>query len=112
MALTPVQTLVTMIALALGVIINRFLPFVLFPDHKQPPKYVAYLGNVLPPAVMALLVVYCLKGISLNTTPYGLPELLGIGMVVLLHQWKHNTLLSIAGGTIGYMLLVNFVFPA
>ena len=86
----------------------RFLPFLIF--HKGTPKPILYLGEVLPFAVMGMLVVYCLKNTSFISAPYGAPELLAILFVVLVHKWKHNTLLSVAGGTICYMLLVQMVF--
>lgn len=88
----------------------RFLPFLLLPDGKKRPESIAYLGRVLPYGVMAMLVIYCLKNVSLLTAPYGLPELLAIGAVVALHLWKGNTLLSIFGGTGVYMILVQLVF--
>ncbi len=86
----------------------RFLPFLIF--HKGTPKPILYLGEVLPFAVMGMLVVYCLKNTSFISAPYGAPELLAILFVVVVHKWKHNTLLSVAGGTICYMLLVQMVF--
>ena len=86
----------------------RFLPFLIF--RKGTPKPILYLGEVLPFAVMGMLVVYCLKNTSFISAPYGAPEMLAILSVVILHKWKHNTLLSIAGGTICYMLLVQMVF--
>ena len=86
----------------------RFLPFLIF--RKGTPKTILYLGEVLPFAVMGMLVVYCLKNTSFISAPYGAPEMLAILSVVILHKWKHNTLLSIAGGTICYMLLVQMVF--
>jgi branched-subunit amino acid transport protein AzlD len=110
MRLTNFQTIVTMLALAAGTQLTRWLPFWLFPENKQPPSWVTYLGKVLPPACMGLLVVYCLKDVSWLSTPHGAPELLAIAAVVLLHQWKNNVLLSIAGGTALYMLLVQVVF--
>ena len=88
----------------------RFLPFLIFGENRQTPPLVTYLGQVLPYAIMGMLVVYCLKGISLTTFPFGIPELLGCAAVVLLHIWKRNTLLSIGVGTVCYMLLVQFVF--
>jgi branched-subunit amino acid transport protein AzlD len=99
-----------MLALAAGTQLTRWLPFWLFPENKQPPSWVTYLGKVLPPACMGLLVVYCLKDVSWLSAPHGAPELLAIAAVVLLHQWKSNVLLSIAGGTAVYMLLVQAVF--
>ena len=90
--------------------LTRFLPFLLFPADKPTPKYIRYLGNVLPAAVFGLLVIYCLKNVSLFTGSHGLPELISITLVVCLHYWKQQMLLSIAGGTICYMLLVQLVF--
>ncbi len=86
----------------------RFLPFLIF--RKGTPEPVRYLGRVLPYAIMGMLVVYCLKNISFTATGHGLPELLAVLLVVLLHKWKHNTLLSILMGTIFYMVLVQLVF--
>lgn len=86
-----------------------FSPFLLFPEGKQPPAFIRYLGTVLPSAVIGLLVVFCLKD-AVFTSWHGLPELLGILVVALLHRWKKNILLSIAGGTIFYMVLVQMVF--
>ena len=94
----------------LGTMMTRFLPFLLFPADKPTPKYVQYLGKVLPAAVFGLLVIYCLKDVNIFTGSHGIPELIAIGVVVLLHIWKKQMLLSIAGGTICYMLLVQLVF--
>lgn len=110
MYLTPFQTLVMILAVAAGTQITRWLPFWLFPENKEPPPVVTYLGRVLPASMMGLLVVYCLKGVTWTAPPYGLPELLAILAVVLLHRWRGNVLLSIAGGTALYMALVQMVF--
>ena len=110
MYLTPIQTLAIIFAVAAGTQITRWLPFWLFPEKKEPPQVVTDLGRLLPPAMMGLLVVYCLKGVAWTASPYGVPELLAIAAVVLLHRWKGNVLLSIAGGTALYMLLVQLVF--
>lgn len=88
----------------------RFLPFLIFGENRKTPPLVTYLGQVLPYAIMGMLVVYCLKGVSLTAFPFGIPELLGCAAVTLLHIWKRNTLLSIGVGTVCYMLLVQFVF--
>lgn len=88
----------------------RFLPFMIFTKGRKVPEVVAYLGRVLPYAVMAMLVVYCLKGISFVKAPFGVPELISVVLVVVLHVWKRNTLLSIVGGTVCYMVLVQMVF--
>lgn len=94
----------------LGTMITRFLPFLVFPAGKETPKFVQYLGKYLPGAVFGLLVVYCLKNVNILTGSHGLPELISIIIVIGLHIWKKQMLLSIAGGTICYMLLVQFVF--
>jgi len=102
---------IVMIAMAvLGTVITRFLPFILFPAGKPTPKYIQYLGRVLPAAVFGMLVVYCLKNVTLLGGSHGIPEAVAIAAVVLLHRWKSQMLLSIAGGTILYMLLVQIVF--
>ena len=88
----------------------RFLPFLVFPGGRKRPQIIAYLGTVLPYSVMAMLVIYCLKNVSLIAAPHGIPELLAIAAVVGLHLWKKNTLLSIFGGTAFYMVLVQLVF--
>jgi branched-subunit amino acid transport protein AzlD len=88
----------------------RFLPFMLFPAGKETPRYIAYLGKVLPYAIMGMLVVYCLKNVSFVSSPFGLPELLAVGLIVGLHLWKRNTLVSIGAGTACYMLLIQLVF--
>ncbi|MBR4411675.1 MAG: AzlD domain-containing protein [Firmicutes bacterium] len=88
----------------------RFLPFAVFRGDRETPPYIAYLGKVLPFAIMGMLVVFCLKGVSLTAAPYGLPELIACVFTAGLHVWKRNTLLSIAGGTAVYMVLVQMVF--
>ena len=108
--LTANETIATILAVSLGTMITRFTPFLLFPESKEPPKVVSYLGSVLPPAMMGLLVVYCLKGVSLTSAPYGLPELISIAALVLLHKWRRNVLLSIGGATALNMVLVQAVF--
>ena len=108
--MTLTQRILTIAVIVLGTMLTRFLPFLLFPAGKPTPKAVHYLGSVLPGAVFGLLVVYCLKNVSLFTGSHGLPELMSIALVVLLHLWKRQMLLSIAGGTACYMLLVQFVF--
>lgn len=93
----------------LGTMVTRFLPFLIFPEGKEPPEFIQYLGKVLPYAVIGLLVIYCLKDVPGSGT-YGIPEFLAIAFIVLLHRWKKSILLSIGGGTVFYMLLVQFVF--
>ena len=93
----------------LGTMVTRFLPFLIFPEGKETPEFIQYLGKVLPYAVIGLLVIYCLKDVPGSGT-YGIPEFLAIAFIVLLHRWKKSILLSIGGGTVFYMLLVQFVF--
>ncbi len=91
-------------------ILLRFLPFAIFSGSRKTPAYVTYLGKVLPYAIMGMLVVFCLKGVSLTAAPYGIPEAIACVLVILLHVWKRNTLISILGGTVCYMVLVQMVF--
>lgn len=95
---------------ALVTVALRFLPFLIFGENRKTPPLVAYLGQVLPYAIMGMLVVYCLKDVTLTAAPFGIPEAIGCAVVALLHIWKRNTLLSIGAGTVCYMLLVQLVF--
>ncbi len=108
--MTLTQQIITIGVVVLGTLLTRFLPFCLFPAGKPTPKYVQYLGKVLPASVFALLVVYCVKDVSWNVPPYGIPEGVGIAVTAALHLWKRQMLVSIAGGTFAYMFLVQFVF--
>lgn len=110
MVMTLPQQLMTIGVIVFGTMLTRFLPFLLFPAGKPTPKYIRYLGWVLPSAVFGMLVIYCLKDVSLLTGSHGIPELLSIALVIGLHLWKRQMLLSIAGGTVCYMLLVQLVF--
>ena len=89
---------------------TRFLPFLIFGEKRKTPPVIEYLGTVLPCAIMGMLVVYCLKDVSFLSAPFGLPELISCVVVAALHVWKRNSLLSIGGGTVCYMLLVQLVF--
>ncbi len=107
--MTLTQNIIIILVVMLGTMLTRFLPFIVFPSTKEPPKFIKYLGTVLPFAVIGLLVVYCLKD-AIFTEFHGALELVSILLIVLLHKWKKNTLLSIGGGTIFYMVLVqNFM---
>lgn len=108
--MTLTQQLITIAMVVLGTVLTRFLPFLLFPAGRPTPKYIQYLGKVLPSAVFGLLVIYCLKNVSIFSGTHAVPELASIAVVVLLHLWKRQMLLSIAGGTVFYMLLVQLVF--
>ena len=89
---------------------SSVLPTPLSPRKRKTPPFINYLGKVLPFAIMGMLVVFCLKGVSVTAYPYGIPEIIGVAAVVLLHIWRRNTLLSIGAGTVIYILLVNFIF--
>lgn len=104
------QEILIVALLAIATMITRFLPFLIFPAGKKVPAYVEYLGKTLPYATMGLLVVYCLKGISLTAAPFALPELLAVAAIVAIHWWKGSSLLSIGAGTVFYMFLVQVVF--
>lgn len=108
--MTLAEQIITIAVAALATMLTRFLPFILFPSGRKTPRFVAYLGKVLPAAVFGLLVVYCLKGVHPLSAPYGIPELIAVAVVVLVHLKWRNTLASIAGGTVVYMLLVQLVF--
>lgn len=110
MKLNLIQAFIIIGVVVLGTVITRFLPFIIFPAGRQTPKYITYLSMVLPYSVIGLLVVYCLKNISLVSAPFGLPEGIGILCTVLIHNWKRNMLLSIGSGTVLYMILIQFVF--
>lgn len=88
----------------------RFVPFFIFSGNRAVPEFITYLGRVLPYSIMAMLVVYCLKGISFISAPFGLPEMISVVFVAVLHIWRRNTLFSIICGTICYMLLIQFIF--
>lgn len=106
--ISNMHSLALVIVIAAVTIGIRFLPFVVF--RKNTPQVILYLGNVLPYAIMGMLVVYCLKNVTPFSGNHGIPELLSVVLVVLLHKWKHNTLLSILLGTVVYMLLIQCVF--
>lgn len=108
--MTLTQQIITIALCALGTMATRFLPFLLFFSRKPTPGYIRYVGNALPAAIFGMLVVYCLKNVSILSGSQGIPEAAAILVVVGLHLWKRQMLLSIAGGTVCYMLLMQFVF--
>lgn len=100
--------IILVIAVMTGVtLILRFLPFIIFDRGEKLPHWVSYLGKVLPPAIMSMLLVYCLRSIDLTGADHGLPELICVGVAVLLHCWRRNTLLSIGVSTVLYMVIVQ-----
>ena len=110
MTMTFTEQIITIGMVVLGTMLTRFLPFLLFPAGKPTPKYIQYLGKVLPAAVFGLLIIYCLKNVSVFVGSHGLPELISIAVVIGLHLWKRQMLISIAVGTVCYMLLIQLVF--
>ncbi len=107
--MTVTQSILTILAVVLGTMVTRFLPFFIFPEGRTPPPYITYLGTVLPYAVIGLLVVYCLKD-AFASGHFAIPELIAILFIAVLHKWKKNTLLSIGAGTVLYMFLVQTCF--
>ncbi len=108
--MTYIHQIITICMVILGTVITRFLPFLVFPSGKPTPAYIKYLGTVLPSAVFGMLIIYCLKDVSIFDGSRGIPEALAISLVAALHVWKHQMLLSIAGGTVFYMVLVQLIF--
>ncbi len=102
------SALIVAVAAAITLLL-RSLPFLVFGTHKT-PRYIAYLGSVLPYATMGMLVVYCLKNVSFISSPFGIPEFIAILLVAIIHIWRRNTLLSILTGTLSYMLMVQLIF--
>lgn len=107
---SPLHAALVILLVAAITFLIRLAPFALFGGKRGMPPLIDYLGRILPPAIMAILVVYCLKSVSLTAAPHGLPEFLAVGVVAGLHLWKRNFLISIAGGTLCYMALVQLVF--
>lgn len=108
--MTLTQQIITVAMVVLGTAVTRFLPFLVFPSGKPTPKYVQFLGKFLPAAVFGLLVIYSMKDVNVFAGSHGIPEMIAILLVIILHVWKRQMLLSIAGGTVCYMLLVQLVF--
>ena len=108
--MSDLYTFIMILVIALVTAGLRFMPFLIFSGERPVPKFIAYLGRVLPYSVMAMLVVYCLKGISFLKAPFGIPELISVVLVAVLHVWKRNTLFSIVCGTVCYMGLIQVVF--
>ncbi len=110
MPVNAVISFAIILAVALTTFATRATPFVIFPDGREIPPIVLYLGSVLTPAVIGMLVVYCLKGSQILEAPHALPEMIAVATVVVLHVWKRNNLLSIGVGTVLYMFLIQVVF--
>lgn len=110
MPLSAEKSLLIIIVVAFTTFSTRALPFLVFPKDKEIPDSVKYIGKVLPPAVIGMLIVYCLKSVNLLVYAHGIPELIAIVTVIVLHVWKRNNLLSIGIGTVLYMFLIQQVF--
>ncbi|HAX50330.1 branched-chain amino acid transporter permease [Muricomes intestini] len=110
MPLNRTTSLLIIVAVAAVTLSTRALPFLVFPKGKPIPKTVEYLGKVLAPAVIGLLVVYCLRDTSVMSSSHGIPEALAVLTVIVLHVWKRNNLLSIGVGTVLYMFLIQVIF--
>lgn len=108
--MTLTQEIITVAMIVLATMLTRFLPFLVFPEGKPTPEYIRYLGKALPSAVFGLLIIYSLRNVSVFSGSHGIPELISIALVAALHLWKRQMLLSIAGGTLCYMILVQMVF--
>lgn len=108
--MTNVQYALMVLVMAAVTAAIRFLPFLVFNGKRETPAFITYLGRVLPYAVMGMLVVFCFKSVSFLKAPFGVPELIAGAVVVGLHAWRRNTLLSILSGTAVYMLLIQLVF--
>lgn len=98
------------LAVAGATFATRVVPFLIFPKGKEIPPIIQYLGKVLTPAVIGMLVVYCLKNTTILQAPHGIPEAIAVAVTALLHVWKRNNLLSIGVGTVLYMVLIQMVF--
>ena len=103
------QQIITIILIALATISTRALPFVLFPSKTHTPRFVQFLGKYLASAVFGMLVIYCLKDVAFLRGNHGLPQMLGILACIVLHLWRKNMLLTIAGGTIFYMIIIHYI---
>lgn len=105
--MTFMQQVITIALCALGTMATRFLPFLIFSENRKTPAFIQYIGNYLPSAIFGMLIVYCLKDVSFTSGTHGFPELFSILVTVLLHKWKRQMLISIAGGTTCYMIILN-----
>lgn len=108
--MTSSQIMITILIMAVGTMFTRFCPFILFPDDKPTPKYVVYLGQVLPYTMMGLMVVYTLRNVEFMNSPWGLPEIISLTYIAIVQIIKKNSLFSMISGTILYMFLVQVVF--
>ena len=102
--------LIAILVIAIVTFGTRVAPFILFGKGKPTPQCIVYLGNYLPPAIIAMLIIYCLRNVHLYAFPFGISEVIGVVTVATLHIWKRNNLISIIGGTAIYMIAVQVFF--
>ena len=109
--MSSIQFILTIAVCAAATMLTRFLPFLVFGSRGgKVPEVVEYLGHVLPAAIFGMLILYCLKSVTPFAGSHGIPEAIAIAVTIALHRWKHQTLVSITGGTVCYVLLVQLVF--
>lgn len=108
--MSTMEVFITILIMAGVTLLTRALPFLVFPENRKTPEFLLYLGKVLPYAIIGMLVVYCFKSVSFFHMPFAMPELIAAVFVIAVHKWKHNLLISIGGGTVLYMVLVQLVF--
>lgn len=109
-AISASNALLIILVVAAVTFFTRVIPFLFFSGNKKPPQLILYIGRILPPAIMAMLLIYCLRNVRPMQFPHGIPELIALSTVIALHLWKRNNLISILGGTVLYMYLVQAVF--
>lgn len=108
--MTLTEQIITIGLCIIGTMLTRFLPFLVFSENRKTPEFIQYIGHYLPSAVFGMLIIYCLRNVNFLQGNHGLPELIAIAATAAIHLWKRQMLLSIAGGTVCYMLLIHFVF--
>ena len=108
--MSVLQVVITIAVVVLATILTRFLPYICFPQGRETPEYIIYLGKVLAPAVFGFLVIYCLRNVQFTGGNYGIPEIISIVVVVITYVWRRQMMLSMAAGTALYMVLVQTVF--
>ena len=109
--MSKIQFILTIAVCAAATMLTRFLPFLVFGSRGgRVPEAVEYLGHVLPAAIFGMLILYCLKSVTPFAGSHGIPEAIAVAVTIALHRWKHQTLVSITGGTVCYVLLVQLVF--
>lgn len=101
------QKVLTIVIVVIGTMLTRFFPFIIFRNSRTTPKYIRYLGKVLPPAILGFLLVYCLRDVPFISDSYGIPELLSIVLIIIVHYWKKSMLLSISIGTVFFLIIKN-----